>query len=106
MSTAGYIYNQNMDRYPGVRHRGYVQYSYEINQHMSKFMPFCCQIKLKFEVVYEYNCFCIFNNNIIMHKTLRLHMLLSVTFAEKPYTYLTYRIDSYFCELTIGRLWS
>ena len=32
--------------------------------------------------------------NILMHKTLRLHMLLSVMLAEKPYTYLVYRIDS------------
>ena len=32
--------------------------------------------------------------NILMHKTLRLHMLLSVMFVEKPYTYLVYRIDS------------
>ena len=34
-------------------------------------------------------------HNILIHKTLRLYMLLSVTFAEKPYkpyTYLTYRL--------------
>ena len=33
--------------------------------------------------------------NILMHKILKvIHATISVTFVEKPYTYLTYRINS------------